>query len=83
MGKWVSMAAQVVDSSGEKWLVERDDPAWKSISGAIKKGLPVEYQVVPLEVLLGQPLQPNMRRPDMDIDTRCRLDETIAALRVV
>ena len=74
------MAAIVTDSSGERWLVERDDPGWAGISSAVQQGLPLSYQVVPLAALLGLPLLEIDTWP-LDVEIRCRLWETREVMR--
>ena len=75
--------AVVTDRYGGRWTVERGDPAWEYISKALRRELPLDYQIVPVQVLLGGAVPNYDGGEGLTADGAARYYETLAAMVVV
>ena len=78
---------ETLDEYGERWDVQRGDPASGPLAALIRSGLPLEYVILPRSVLMfgmtGLPLAATMEVSDdeSNVDTYCRYWDTVEALR--
>ena len=76
---------ELVDEYGERWDVQRGDPASGALSQLIRSGLPSSYIIMPRSVLMfgmtGLPLAGRMESGN-DVDADCRYWDTVEALKI-
>ena len=77
---------ELIDEYGERWVVERGDPASSAINYLIRAGLPSSYIIMPRSVLMfgmtGLPHAGKMEADnDATIDAHCRYWDTCETLR--